>query len=341
MKKFFHIPLFSLVIALFVTGCGSDRLKDADISGVMIDPVKIKRLENDIYATPPDSFASASKKLQEKYGNFFNGFIFNIVNHGEERDSVYKALKLFVTDRDMKEVYSMVKAAYPDAEITKIEDALTKSFSYFKFHFPTAEMPKQYVSFISGFNYPVTTTDTTLGMSLDMYLGAQNKYYEMLQWPKYKVRFLSKEYLVSDAMRWWIIHCFDKSEPVNNLLNHMIFHGKMYYALDAVLPFTEDSVKIQYTSRQMDYYNQYKKNLWAHFAEKDRLYKNDLKELAPYVSEGPFTTAISKECPPRIATFIGWQIVRAYMQKNPDVTLQQLMEEKDAQKILTKSKFKP
>lgn len=202
-------------------------------------------------------------------------------------------------------------------------------------------MPGQYVTFISGFNYPITTTDTTLGLSLDMYLGAQNKYYQMLQWPKYKVRYLSKEYLVADAMRWWIIHCFDKSEPINNLLNHMIFHGKMYYALDAVLPFTEDSIKIQYSGKQMEYIAQYKKNLWAHFTEKDRLYKNDLKELGPYVAEGPFTTVISKECPPRIATYIGWQIVRAYMDKNPDVTLQQLMEEKDAQKILTKSKYKP
>jgi uncharacterized protein YjaZ len=107
------------------------------------------------------------------------------------------------------------------------------------------------------------------------------------------------------------------------------------------MPYAEDSVKIEYTTKQMEYYHQFKKNLWAHFAEKDRLYKNDLKELAPYVAEGPFTTAISKECPPRIAAYVGWQIVRAYMEKNPEVTLQQLMDEKDAQKILTKSKFKP
>jgi len=341
MKKFFNACLLTPLFIGLLAGCGSDRLKDVDISGLKSEPVKILRLEQDIFATQPDSFEASAKKMRDKYHSFYNSFIFNIVNHGEERDSVYKALKLFVSDSDMKQVYQMVKATYPDAEIQKIENELTQSFTYFKYHFPGAEMPKQYVSFISGFNYPITTTDTALGISLDMYLGAQNNYYQMLQWPKYKVRFLSKDYLVSDAMRWWIIHCFDKSEPINNLLNHMIFHGKMYYALDATLPFVEDSIKIQYTGKQMEYYRQYKKNLWAHFAEKDRLYKNDLKELAPYVAEGPFTTAVSKECPPRIATFIGWQIVRAYMNKNPDITLQQLMEEKDAQKILTKSKFKP
>ncbi len=341
MKKFFNGYLFSLLVLALFTGCGFDRLKEVDLSEVKAEPVKLLRLEQDIFNTEPDSFAVTAKKMREKYHDFYNSFIFNIVNHGEERDSVYKALKLFVTDPDMKEVYKMVNTTYPESEIKRIEDELTNSISYFKYHFPKAESPKQFVSFISGFNYPITTTDTTLGISLDMYMGAENKYYQMLQWPRYKVHFLNKDQVVPDAMRWWIIHCFDKSEPINNLLNHMIFHGKMYYALDAVLPYTEDSVKIQYTSKQMEYYLQYKKNLWAHFTEKDRLYKNDLKELAPYVSEGPFTGVISKECPPRIATYIGWQIVRAYMNKHPEVTLQELMEEKDAQKILIKSKFKP
>jgi hypothetical protein len=341
MKKFFSAGLLISAITLILASCGSGRLKDVDLGGVKVEPVKIKRLDKDMFATAPDSFRAAHSRMTAKYGTFYTTFILNIINHGEERDSVYKALKLFVTDKDIRKVQKTVNDVYTDTEINKLEDDLTKSFSYFKYHFPSAEMPKQYASYISGFNFPITTTDTTLGMSLDMYLGANNEYYLMLQWPKYKVRYLSKDYLVRDAMYWWIMHCFDKNEPVNNLLNHMIFHGKIYYALDAVMPYAEDSVKIEYTTKQMEYYHQFKKNLWAHFAEKDRLYKNDLKELAPYVAEGPFTTAISKECPPRIAAYVGWQIVRAYMEKNPEVTLQQLMDEKDAQKILTKSKFKP
>lgn len=341
MTKVFRACLGALGLTLLLGGCKSDRLRDIDLSSVRPVTVAVKRLDKDVFQTPPDSFAAVSQKMRARYGNFYNSFIYNIVNHGEERDSVYKALKLFVTDPDMNEVYRMVQQVYPDAEVARIGEELGAAFTRFRYHFPSTELPKQYVSFISGFNYPVTTTDTTLGLSLDMYLGPGNKYYKMLQWPLYRVRFLSREHLVSDAMRWWIIHCFDKSEPVNNLLNHMIFHGKIYYALDAVLPDVADSVKIQYTGRHMAYIDQYKKNLWAHFSEKDRLYKNDLKELAPYVSEGPFTSAISKECPPRIATWVGWQIVRAYMDRHPEVTLQQLMDEPDAQKILSKSRYKP
>ena len=121
MKKFFNICLQTLVVTGLFTACNPERLKDVDVSEVKTEPAKILRLENDVFATPPDSFRVVSKKMQAKYHNFYNSFIFNIVNHGEERDSVFKALKLFVLDKDMQEVYEAVKKTYTDSEIKKLE----------------------------------------------------------------------------------------------------------------------------------------------------------------------------------------------------------------------------
>jgi hypothetical protein len=263
-----------------------------------------------------------------------------VVNHGEEHDSVYKALKYFVQDKDMKEVFNETQKVFTDQEINKIESQLTDGFKHLKYHLPQTTIPTQYVTFISGFNYNITTLDSTLGIGLDMYMGQQNKFYQMLQLPKYKTRCMNTDYVVSDAVRGWLIHSYDKSEQLNNLLNHMIFYGKLYYAVDAALPDVEDSIKIQYSSAQMQYCKTFKKNMWAFFTEKNRLYNNDLKELAPFISDGPFTSEISKECPPRIAAYVGWQVVRSYMNKNPNVTVEQLMN-MDAQIILSKSKYKP
>lgn len=71
------------------------------------------------------------------------------------------------------------------------------------------------------------------------------------------------------------------------------------------------------------------------------MYENDLKILRELTSDGPFTGAISKDCPPRIAMWVGWQIVKSYMKNNKVVTLSDLMNETDAQKILSKSKYRP
>ena len=297
-------------------------------------------MDEDIFLTKPGAFKEEAEKMKIKYGSFYNSFIFDVINHGEEHDSVYKALGLFVQDKDMKEVFNQSKKAFTDETIASIENQLTDGFKYLKYHLPQTVLPKQYVSFISGFNYNITTMDSTLGIGLDMYLGSENKYYQMLQYPKYKARCMNADYIVSDAIKGWLIHCYDKNEQLNNLLNHMIFYGKLYYALDAALPDVEDSIKIQYTTVQMKYCKNYQKNLWAYFTQQNRLYNNDLKELGPLISDGPFTAPISKECPPRIAMYTGWQVVRAYMNKNADVSVEKLMNT-DAQTILSKSKYKP
>jgi hypothetical protein len=141
-------------------------------------------------------------------------------------------------------------------------------------------------------------------------------------------------------MRGWMITEFDNNNATNNLLSHTIFYGKIYYAVNALLPDIHDSLLVSYSEAQLNYCRQNEKNLWGYFAEKNRLYENNMNQVQELTAEGPFTAAISKECPPRIAMWVGLQIVRSYMDKN-EVTLSQLMNEKDAQKILNKSKYRP
>jgi hypothetical protein len=71
------------------------------------------------------------------------------------------------------------------------------------------------------------------------------------------------------------------------------------------------------------------------------LYENNLKTIQELTSDGPFTGAISKDCPPRIAMWMGWQIIKSYLKNNKDVSLNELMAENDVQKILNKSKYRP
>jgi len=338
MRKLKKIILSLPFLILFA--CGGNRL-DVDTSEVSVEPAKVLRLDKDIFAMDTTKIATYTPEMLKKYGNFYSTFIFGILNPGDEKDSAYKAISAFIQHPDMKEMNANVNTLFTENEISNIEAELTKSFKYFKYHFPKNQLPKKVVAFQSGFNYNITTSDSTLGIGLEMYLGANNKFYKMLQWPSYKVNQLRKEYLVSDAMKGWIINNFDTNEPVNNMLSHMVFYGKLYYCMDAVLPNTPDSIKIGYTGEQLEYCKKYEKKLWAYFTEKERLYSNDLKEVAEYTSEGPFTSAISRECPPRIAMWIGWQIVRSYMQKNDKVSLEELMKTADAQIILSKSKYKP
>ena len=174
-----------------------------------------------------------------------------------------------------------------------------------------------------------------------MYLGDTAIYYQLLQYPANQQRRMSHHYILPDIARGWLLTEFDTQQPENTLLQHTIFYGKLYYAVNALLPHLHDSLIIGYTGAQLAYCDTYEKNLWGYFAAKNRLYENNLNTLRELTTEGPFTAAISKECPPRIAMWVGWQIVRSYMKNNPDVTLLQLMKETDGQKILSRSRYRP
>ncbi len=329
-----------LLTLMMLLACNRNRLA-VDLSGVDIPPVHIHRLDRELFSLNPNSVVTSYQVLQKKYGALYNIYINGFLNPEHNPDSAAKAIQYFTGDKDMRKAYDQIQRIYTDETMKAIEEELSTSFRYFKYHFPKEELPQRFIAFHSGFNTNFLTPDNTLGIGLDMYLGADSKFYEMLRWPKYKALRLNKEHLVTDCMQAWIYKTFDKNEPVNNLLSHMVFYGKLYYCLDAVLPDTPDSIKIIYTTKQIAYCTKFEKNIWAYFTEQDRLYKNDLKEVSEYVAEGPFTTAFGRESAPRIGVWIGWQIVRAYMNRHPEVTLEQLMKEQDAQKILTASRYKP
>lgn len=325
-------------MALFLfTQCKNSSL-DADISGVTLPPVKFKRLDKDLFSVNAQNIANKEAEFGKTYGSFYKQFIYSVIN-ANKTDTNY--LLQFVSDKDMRDAYQEVQTNITDKDISELESQLTDCEKRFKYFFPERKTPLNHVAYFSGFNYNIVYPDSTLGISLEMYLGEDNKFYKMLQWPQYQRRTLEKAYMLPNLIRGWMITEFDNAQPVNNLLNHMIFYGKIFYLCDALLPDMPDSLKISYSKEQMNYCESYEKNLWGFFAQENRLYENNLKTVTEFTSEGPFTGAISKECPPRIAMWIGWQIVRSYMEHNESVSLQELMKEQDAQKILNKSKYRP
>lgn len=340
MKILFKIIAVVLIVN-FLTSCGHSQL-DINTSKVDLAPIMFKRLDKDVFLLTQDNSSQKMKEYQNKYSTFYTRYVSSIVNNGGKIDSIYsQTLLRFISNSDIKTAYNDLVKIYSDNDVELIGDDMTEVVKRFKVFFPKRKTPKQFVTFMSGFQYNVVYVDSTLGIGLDMYLGNNNSFYSMMQLPKFRTRTMNKEHVLSDAVRGWMITEFDNTDPVNNLLNHMIFYGKIFYVCDALMPQVQDSIKMGYTTAQMQYLDKYEKNVWGFFAKDNKLYDNDLKLVSEFTSDGPFTRAISKECPPRVAMWLGRQIVKSYMEHNENVTLEDLMNEKDAQKILSKSKYKP
>jgi len=113
--------------------------------------------------------------------------------------------------------------------------------------------------------------------------------------------------------------------------------------MDQVLPDVPDSTKIGYTAKQLDWCKKYEPSIWGYLLDENLLYETDYNKIKKFIDVAPFTSGIGEnnEAAPRLGLYEGWQIVKSYMDKHPDVTLPQLMANTDPQQILTDSKYHP
>jgi hypothetical protein len=327
---------------LFILGgCHRDQLY-VDTDRISVPQPELLRLEDDLFGLRAEGFDERTTALKAKYGPWYEHYIMSFLNRRGTQDSLYrKALLSFISDRDVRGAYEDVKKVYPDEKVRSLAGDLHDCMKRFRYHFPSAKLPQRFITCTTGWNYAFAYMDSALILGLDMYLGDTSRFYKMLRYPQYQVKRMNEAHILPDIARGWMLTEFDKSETGNRLLDHTIFYGKIFYGVEALLPDLHDSLIIGYSSQQMAYCRSYEKNLWGYFAAENRLYESNMNIVRELTTEGPFTAAISRECPPRVAMWVGWQIVRSYMRNNEKVTLEELMGEKDAQKILTKSRYRP
>ena len=81
--------------------------------------------------------------------------------------------------------------------------------------------------------------------------------------------------------------------------------------------------------------------IWANFIENEVLFDTSHIIRDKFISERPKTLEIGQNCPGRIGRWMGWEIIRSYMLKNTEISLPDLMGNKNAGKIFETSGFKP
>ena len=340
IKSTFQKYLFFL-IALVLFSCKNK--KNVDISNINLD-IKIERFDQELSTLTPQSLEKKLPVLQTKYGIFYADFMENILGVGRISDSsYYQNLRTVITDSDYNALKNEIAEKFPNMEAQ--EEELTDAFKHIKYYYPKQKTPR-IITFFSGFSYQTIIGNNYIGIGLDMFLGADSKFYPALKSsiPAYLSRRFTKENITPRVVEAYTREeLFPETDQSNSLMQRMIYNGKVLYFMDAVMPDVPDSLKIGYTTAQLEWAENFEAGVWGYFLEQNLLYETDYMKIQKYLTEAPFTPGIGEknESAPKLAVFIGWKIVKEYMDKNREITLQELMQEQNFQKILEKSKYRP
>ena len=308
-------------------GCRPDPAADAP--GV---PITLKHLEKPFF-----QIKNAADGLQFLKAN--PRFARQFLRLGEvSADTLASALAQLAADPSLQVLNQETAAAFPDS--AGLQREVAAMFGRVKYYFPDFKPPLTTVTFVSGLHgQGIFVNDSLLSLNLDWFVGPKASYRPKL--PQYMLR-RYKPADVLPGLATSVANKYNKHDiTATSMLDHMVDEGKHLYFASRMLPCTPDSLIMGYTPNEIRDVRFNEGKVWGHFLENKLLYSTAPFIIQKYVGERPNVPEISRLCPGRIGQWVGLQIVRKYMDEHPDVTLAKLMAEKDAQRILNDSHYRP
>ena len=327
-----------IILAVVLCACqGGKKYFPEDIEAVEVD---IVRFDSAQLAVRSDSVKQDILKLYTDYEEFMPMFVEGILRLPTE-DTAYlcEMYRNFLTDTTMGFAQTNALAQSMFANIDKLQKTLNTGFSRLHYLYPKWEIPTIYL-FVSGFNSSVMYYENIMGVGVDMYLGSDYPYYNQVVY-NYQKQTMRKECVAGDLLNLYIAYQIPYNSKYNRLLEHMIFRGKQMFLLSRLLPDEPAWEIIGYSKEQWDWCKTYEQAIWNRIMEKRDLFKTESMVRVSYMNDAPFTAEISQESPGRLGIWVGWQIIESYMRNNDKMSIQELISEGDAQKILEQSFYKP
>jgi hypothetical protein len=330
------LKYISLIISLFfVISCNKQK-KSVDVSEINAT-TKICRLDLEL---PKCKSLEDVSSLLDANPDFVESFIYYGIF--PDKRVMAENFLLLAQDQKLTELFDEVAKEYSD--ISDVDVQLESLYKHVKYYFPQFEEPTVYMIMggFGGFDANYMDEETII-FGMENFLTNKAKYFPRRETtPFYMHKHFTREKIpskLSNMLGQFEFSNFDKDDKT--LINAMIYWGKIYYFSEHMLPNTADSVIIEYTADEMARVEGNKKETYGYFAKNDLLFNEEKAAITKFVAPRPTTNEIGDKAPGRIGRYLGWEIVRSYMRKNPEVTIEQLMKDSNHGEIFRKAQYKP
>lgn len=310
-----------LFLVLILVACNSQSKEAEEIEKIAVD-LKITRFDKKFAKVNAENLS----RLKNEYPYLF-----------PERftDSMWIAK---ANDTIQQELNEEVEKAFPN--FSAEEDGLYGLFQHTKYYFPSFEIP-HVITITSDVDYrnKALLTPDYLFISLDTYLGKEHPFYMGLQ--EYLKKNFEKDQILPDVANE-IAKVYVPQPDSKTFLAHMLYYGKILYLKDLLLPKTADEDKIGYSEEELEWAIANEEEVWRYFVEREVIFNTDSDLYSRFLYPAPFSKfylELDAESPAKLGQFIGWQMIRQYMDKN-EVSVQEMLDTK-AETIFNKANYKP
>lgn len=340
--------MLALVLCTLLA-CG---VKNApDVSHINITLTE-ERFDQDFFKTDTNQLQPSLQRLGQLYPHFLPDYCQNILGlpasplmDGQSAGLLVQFIHDYAPVRDaVNKVFRSTKT---------YEAAVKNGLQYVKYYFPEYKTPERLIFYIGPMDaiyqaslgaYGDAITSAGLAVGLQLHLGKDNGLYTndigRSLYPAYISRRFTPDYIPVNCLKNVIDDIYPEKLAGKTLIEQMVEKGKRLYVLDKVLPTTPDTLKIGYSKYQLDGCYKEEGRIWNYFLVNSLLMNNDPSYTKNYIGEAPNTPEFGEGSPGSIGYFVGWQLVKKYMEQHKDMSLPALLQT-PAMNIYQESKYKP
>ena len=318
-----------IFVFLFINGCSENPCRYHPNEAPPTVEIEVKRLEKELFK---------SQEISE-IEIFFQ-------NHKDMAVTMFH-LNEYPNEKILAErIFGLVQNEFIDTLYAEADEAfdqpifektMNTSLGWLKYYFPEMKVPK-IQTIVSGLYNDLVVSKDLIIIGLDFFIG-ESASYRPIGVPQYILRRYEAKYMTPTILKFFIAD-YSSSGDEETLLSEMIDYGKIYYLLGSIMPCTPDDLILGFTPKEIRDVYAYQELIWSRIIEKEWLYVTDEFTKKKMLGERPKTIELGDECPGRVGAWIGWQIVKYYMDETGS-TMQELMANRNHHEIFAQSKYKP
>lgn len=330
----------SLALVVFLFSCKSNN--EPDVSSINIH-LTTYRFERDLYALDTNKLSSNLDQLIAKYPAFGENFLGTILNTDPSwsADSSAAYIRGFISA--YRNVYDSSQKVF--ADFSPYENDIKKGLQYLHYYFPAYKAPQKIITYIGPLDgFGDILTDDAFVIGLHHHLGKSFSMYSLPWVQEVYAGYISNRFepgtIAINSMKNIVLDMYPEKNEDASLAIQIVEKGKRLYLLSKLLPKEPEYKLIGYTEKQLKDCYTSEAIVWDMFVQNNLLQTIDYNAIKNYVSEGPKTQELGDDSPGNIGSFSGWQIVKKYVSKHPDITPEKLMK-LPAETIFSEAKYKP
>lgn len=189
---------------------------------------------------------------------------------------------------------------------------------------PDVEIPRHVYGIITPYNQAVMNVDSVMLIGLNHYLGADFGAYSYFEpYLRRQKEARTAPYHVAESL-------IQRSYPMladstTTALSHMIHDGAVTAATMASVPDASLADAGGWTEDELHWLEQHKAELWEAMKQKNVTESTDHKVISQLLAPSPGTLMFENNAPGRTGRYIGYLMVRSYLDANPSAKLADLL----------------